>query len=266
MDYLSICAIVRDENTYLPEWIEYHKLLGVEKFYLYDNESRIPLSETLARDVAEGTVIVIPFPGHGAQRAAYTDGAHRHGDKTFWMAFIDVDEFMLPRHGDDLRTFFKDYEEFAGVCLNWRLFGTSGHETRPSGLQIENFLTRVPDQISYNVNVKTIAQPKFLIEPNQNCAGHYWSYTQGQTCVNTEKIPVASHSDNSGSPSDRPAYLNHYYTRSKMEFMEKVARGSSDGNRTNMQIFSEIEGASTLRDDGILRFAPALKAALARRV
>jgi hypothetical protein len=38
--YLSICAIFKDEAPYLQEWIEFHRLLGVEKFYLYNNNSR----------------------------------------------------------------------------------------------------------------------------------------------------------------------------------------------------------------------------------
>lgn len=36
---LSICAIMKDEGPYLVEWLEFHKLVGVEKFYLYDNSS-----------------------------------------------------------------------------------------------------------------------------------------------------------------------------------------------------------------------------------
>ena len=35
--YLAICAIYRDEAPYLREWIEFHRLVGVEHFFLYDN-------------------------------------------------------------------------------------------------------------------------------------------------------------------------------------------------------------------------------------
>ena len=36
---LSVCAIFKDEASYLKEWIEYHKLVGVQHFYLYENEN-----------------------------------------------------------------------------------------------------------------------------------------------------------------------------------------------------------------------------------
>ena len=39
--YLSICAIYRDEAPYLVEWIEFHRLVGVEHFYLYDGFKRL---------------------------------------------------------------------------------------------------------------------------------------------------------------------------------------------------------------------------------
>ena len=37
--YLAVCAIYRDEASYMQEWIEFHRLVGVERFYLYDNNS-----------------------------------------------------------------------------------------------------------------------------------------------------------------------------------------------------------------------------------
>ena len=36
---LALCAIFKNEAPYLKEWIEFHKLVGVEHFYLYNNES-----------------------------------------------------------------------------------------------------------------------------------------------------------------------------------------------------------------------------------
>ena len=36
---LSVVAIMKNEGAYLKEWLDFHILVGVEKFYLYDNES-----------------------------------------------------------------------------------------------------------------------------------------------------------------------------------------------------------------------------------
>jgi hypothetical protein len=37
--YLFIGAIIYNEAEYIAEWIEYHLLVGVQKFYIFDNES-----------------------------------------------------------------------------------------------------------------------------------------------------------------------------------------------------------------------------------
>ncbi len=35
----AIAAIVKNEGRYLREWIEFHRLVGCTKFYIYDNNS-----------------------------------------------------------------------------------------------------------------------------------------------------------------------------------------------------------------------------------
>ena len=56
--YLTACTIYRDDAAYLAEWIEFHRLVGVERFFLYDNGSTDHHREVLAGYVAEGLVTV----------------------------------------------------------------------------------------------------------------------------------------------------------------------------------------------------------------
>ncbi len=54
--YLAVCAIAKNEGAYFEEWIEWHRKLGVEKFYIYDNESTDNTKEILAPYVESGLV------------------------------------------------------------------------------------------------------------------------------------------------------------------------------------------------------------------
>ncbi|KAA6439138.1 hypothetical protein FEM33_12710 [Dyadobacter flavalbus] len=47
--YLTICCIVKDENESLEEWINYHRKIGVQQFYIYDNESKKSVKQTLQK-------------------------------------------------------------------------------------------------------------------------------------------------------------------------------------------------------------------------
>ena len=261
MDYLSICAIVKDENSYLPEWIEYHKLVGVERFVILDNGSRIPISETLAKDVAAGTVIVVPFPGHGVQGHAYLHGAHLRRKDTVWMAFIDVDEFICPNEGDDVRRILRDYEGYGGLAVNWQMFGPSGHQRRPSGLQIEAFTMKAPMHFAWNEHVKTFAKPS-VITDFPNC--HFCSYAPGSHPVNENGVYVVGAF--ARPVSVRRLQINHYVTRSRAEFDEKVARAAADGTRKDLNFYGIVEReCGSIKDDGILRFVPSVQEALTRR-
>lgn len=37
--YLGVCAIAKNEGPYFKEWIDWHLSKGVDRFYIYDNES-----------------------------------------------------------------------------------------------------------------------------------------------------------------------------------------------------------------------------------
>jgi len=46
--FLSICTIFKNEARYLREWIEFHRLVGVDHFYLYENRSEDDFAPVLA--------------------------------------------------------------------------------------------------------------------------------------------------------------------------------------------------------------------------
>jgi hypothetical protein len=178
------------------------------------------------------------------------------------MAFIDTDEFMLPMVGNDLREVLRPYEAYGGLSLNWRLFGTSGHEALPPGLQMENFVMRASDSYSMHSHIKTIARPSMVTEVPHP---HFCSYVAGKYCVNADRMLVDGALDESGVSPGRPARINHYYTRSKAEFQEKRARGAGNGQTVPSEHFDLVNQECVIRDEEILRFAPPLRAALARR-
>ena len=77
--YLAVCAIYRDEAPFLREWIEFHRLVGVDRFFLYDNGSVDDGRSVLAPYEDEGLVVRqewLRFPGW---RSAYSDCLSEYG-------------------------------------------------------------------------------------------------------------------------------------------------------------------------------------------
>ena len=59
---LCACAVFQNEARFLKEWIEYHRLVGVEKFYLYNNNSTDAFNTVLYPYLNNGVVELIDWP------------------------------------------------------------------------------------------------------------------------------------------------------------------------------------------------------------
>src|SRR5438270_5220770 len=116
--YLSVFAIYYNEGHYLREWIEFHRLVGFERFYLYNNLSTDDHREVLAPYVADGTVIHHEWPVEPAQMAGYRDVLERYRDDTRWLACFDIDEFLFSPTGERVADVLRGFEEFPGGGVN----------------------------------------------------------------------------------------------------------------------------------------------------
>lgn len=101
---LSACAIFQDEAPYLKEWIEFHRLVGVEHFYLYNHRSRDHYREVLKPYILSGVVELIDKPKvanrimvfNRLQCKCYNECLAKTRGISKWVAFIDIDEFLFP--------------------------------------------------------------------------------------------------------------------------------------------------------------------------
>ena len=258
--YLSICAIYRDEAPYLREWIEFHRLAGVERFFLYDNLSEDDHLEVLAPYLADGTVTVRRWPVFDPQVTAYNDCLRWHRYDSRWIAFIDVDEFLFSPTGQPLPEVLADYEAWPGVAVAWVMYGTGGHRTRPEGLVVENYLRTIP-QPDPVMNMKSIVDPT---RTTNFISGHHCAYPY-LSAVDENQFPVDGHT--LLPPSFARLRLNHYHCKSEEEFVAKFDRWREIGRRRKVITDEELERVRAYEresadDAAILQFVPALRAAL----
>ena len=217
---LSITAIMKNEGLYIKEWLDYHILVGVEKFYLYDNESTDNTTEILKPYIERGIVDYTYWPGKIQQINTYRDSIDKHANDTRWMAIIDLDEFIVPVQNKTITEYLKTLPyNFAELVIGWVIYGSSGHKTRPDGLIIENY--------KYHANkswgIKSIVNPRlvfdtknphtheiagFIIDENGKKMGRIIQTTERN--ITTNKIRC-----------------NHYVTKSFEEYYLRTKRGSA---------------------------------------
>lgn len=123
---ISICGIFKNEAPYLKEWIEYHEMIGIEHFYLYNNNSDDNYQEVLNTYIEKGLVTLIDWPYDQAQMKAYKNFYETYRHETQWVSFLDIDEFFCPRYKNNLLDWLRTNEKYPVLLVYWRMFGTSG--------------------------------------------------------------------------------------------------------------------------------------------
>lgn len=273
---IAIVAIMKNEGFYLAEWLEFHLMLGVRHIYLYDNGCTDHTPEVLKPYLGDSLVTVLPWKAFSArldpQSLAYNHALANYGSRYRWIAFIDLDEFLFPTEGDSLNETMKRLEHLPGVNLPWICFGPSGHQTRPEGLVIENYIERgsFPPRSDQNrlLKHKTIVNPREIV-------GGRWSHQfltreEGAIMINDrgEKFHWSQHKDPAFATADH-LRLHHYITKSFEEMDRKrkrgraTLRGKVDPKALNHR-YEQLK-LYTEEDRTIFRFIPELKRRLAAR-
>lgn len=225
--YLTATCIIKDEAEYMPEWLEYHLLIGVEKFYIYDNGSEDSIKKVLKPYIDAGLVEYQYWPGDAMQMPAYRDCVMRHKCDTHWLAVIDIDEFIVS-DAKNVAADLKEFEDYAAVVLQWLVYGNNYLMKKQPGLVIERFKAHSP----FNEQTQMC---KSIINPRRvELTGlHIPSPKSGFLIVNTKCKAI--------QPCSRAAlyngsyenmHINHYIFKSYEEFLIKKSKGDALSTKT----------------------------------
>lgn len=216
--FLSLCCIIKDENN-LEEFILYYRILGVEHFFIYDNDSKIPISERLNKNPFKNFCTIVRYPGKAKQMDAYRDCLKKTKELTKWLIIIDGDEFILPKEDFSLRDFLKKYDNYQAIGINWVMFGSSNHEKIQDGFVIDKYRFCEGSQ---NKHMKPICQPKFV----KNMLNMHFVITDDP---NKNIDPHKRNISNNGPFNEKltidKIQINHYWGKSYEDMKKKIERG-----------------------------------------
>jgi len=233
---VGICAIMKDVyEPYLNEWLEHHRSIGVDYFFIYDNDSTPPMMSI------DPDVMIFQIHGQAKQVTAYEQclyemkiGFIPECDR---LAFIDEDEFIHCENYD-IKSILAAYSEFPAIGLSWRVFGSSGLKSKTPDPQRSKF-TKFTHGHPYERHIKSIVDPMRTIGGSVN--PHSFCYSSGE-CVNVNRQPIDGPFSN---PIYHTMWIDHYYTRSLEEWKEKIAKGRPDeiGHERDFRLFDEIDAS-----------------------
>lgn len=261
---IAMVSISKNEAPYIKEWIEFHKLVGFTKFYFYDNESEDNTVDILKPYIDSGLVEYTLIKGKGRQLDAYNDAIAKHKNECRWMAFLDMDEYLMPT-----KPFEKVYNVVselirkagkgaAGIGMNWCIYGSAHLEKKPKGLIMENFIYRSKSGSEThwgNFHIKTICNPRLV---KNYISPHYPIYKLGGYSIN----------DSDGKRlwgwfchdvKWQNLRINHYYCKSKEQYIQKISRGFGDRvGEYDMKQFNDYD-LNDVKDESMLVYADKMK-------
>lgn len=224
---IALAVIVKNEALYLSEWIAFHCMLGIRHIYIYDNMGDDDLAGAIQKSTFAERVTVIRWGNLHMRRQhmAYNHCIATYGMDYRWIGFLDPDEFAFPVQSNSLPETFEALGSQPCVALHWRMFGTSGHKTRPDGLVIENYTMR--EQFPPPNNVKSLC--KVFVDPSKVvAAGIHIFNIEGLGLVNISQNGVIFDQYCERNPAVYEGdllRLHHYYSRSEQDFATKLSRG-----------------------------------------
>lgn len=192
---MCICTMVRNQGRFLREWVMYHAEIGVQRWFIYDNNSNDDVEDVIHFLVkANYNVSRHVWPWIKTQEAGFAHCALRARDWCEWVGFIDVDEFFhLPTRlllNDVLHNQSNNYMNNVGElrvsCYN---FGPSGLKHMPPQGVTVGYTCRLGGWERH----KSIVRPEALNSTLINVV-HHFHLRDGFQFVNVDReVMVINH-------------------------------------------------------------------------
>jgi hypothetical protein len=202
---VALVCIAKDEDNYIEEWIKYNFKLGFDDIFVYQNNWRL--------NIEMDNVHKVEFDGKGIQPPAYNHFIQSNHTQYDWVAFFDVDEFLVLKKHQTIKEFISSYADYDAIGINWFLFGDSNLKFDGNYSLINRFKFR---QSRMNEHVKCILKMNKNIQYDIHCPINC-------SIVDTD-FNLFNGSFNPNGKDD-VAQLNHYFCKTLDEWQQKKNRG-----------------------------------------
>ena len=225
---ICLCTTGKRENLYVREYIEHYKNYGVDKIFIYDNNDiNGEKFEDVIRDFINiGFVEIINFRGLLApQIDGYNHCLKRNYRIYQWLIFYDMDEYIYLKNYTNIKDFLNNdkFNKCQRIQLNW-IFHTDNnllyYDNRTLAIRFPEKEKKVKRKKYQGIksilkgNILILINDVHVLSKNLSCCDGFGKEINNKT-IATNK------------PDYEYYYLDHYYSKSTEEFLNKLKRGSA---------------------------------------
>ena len=231
-NFICFCSLLKKENLYIRDTINYHKNIGFDKFILVDNNDphTEKLSDVLQDYINSSLVEIVNAIGKSInQGLTYGYLYNKYKNKCQWLNFFDSDEYLVlyPQNGKNItiKQFLTNprYDKCESVLINWLMYDDNDLLHYDNRTLNERF-TRSDKNNPKNRFVKSITRG--------NLNKKLFGFDKSSHFPSNNIILCDSRGNTSKKYSEAIyppifefAQVSHFSTKSTEEFVNKVKRG-----------------------------------------
>jgi len=220
---VCVCTLGRQENLYIREFVNHYENYGVNKIFLYDNNKKDgeKFEDVIGDYIKKGFVELLDW--RGIDQPIFpimNDCYNKNKNKYDWLIFYEIDEFINLYKYTNVKDFLKQkkFKNCKVILLNIINHSDNDQlyyenktlsERFPAIVPLEKSQISVKSILRGNISNLTITWMHHINDglPKCNGFGHPNDFIHG----NDFKYNV----------------IDHYYSKSTEEFIQKIMRGDS---------------------------------------
>ena len=229
---IAICAIVKNENLYIREWVEYHKSIGISAIHLYDNNNIEHIEDVIGDYIRNKYVTLHDVRGKekglvydsefiNLQPHCYIEFYNEYSEKFDWICFIDVDEFIIINDIQEFLSLSK-FDNFDVILASWKTFDDNDYIVKPD-MSVREAYTRTSSCRKSGVK-SFVRTKKEIYDKHIKNLIHTFRTKGDKVCFANGSQVVLTNKSNwyESLPGEEfDCYIAHYKTKSLDEFLKR---------------------------------------------
>ena len=241
---VCICTLGKKENRYIREFVQFYEKLRIDKIFLYDNNdiNDEKFEEVINDYVDKGLVEIFNWRGKIGSQFLILNNCYFRYNKTFdWLLFYDIDEYIHLKDYSNIKEFLKEskFNKCNKIFLNWVMHTDNNlikydkrtlHERFPylePNIKKKNYAVTGKSILRGGIKKLYISRTHTLDKNIESCNGF------------GKKIKIRGfHIKNIDF---KYYYIDHYYSKSLEEFVEKLNKGDGHFKKDKNFIYHRIK-------------------------
>lgn len=265
---IALASFQKNHSRHLLEWFAWYRIMGVDKFYIYDHGSTDETGEMWLRLADHYDIKFHELLGNdaGPKFVQHYLSTYNSPNLQDWIIQADADEFYYPVEDESIHAVLEKMMTRQIGCLGvyWTMFGSNGQVEWEKGLVTQTYTRRGYLNHKLNHHIKSIVRCNDgTVIPSGNHHIHNASYGT----FDVEGRPIHQPLNYPGQNTHNILRINHYYNKSfeyfrtvKQVVGQKADRADNAPGAEITEEFWRSQDLNDVKDDSIwLRFGDKLK-------